>query len=325
MMLARLSASALARSGVGARLSTLIFHRVRPETDLGAPLALDAAGFDRLLHWVSEVFTVLPVDEAVERLASDSLPARALTITFDDGYADNAEVALPILRRHGMCAAFFVASDYLDGGVMWNDQITLAMRGAPAGLFKFSGDELGVLGLADVELDNDRSRRQAAAAFIRKVKYLTPRLRTATVNALVDRAGVTMPGTLMMSSAQVRELRDAGMVVGGHTCSHPILSTLSDSQAEAEIANNKIILEELVGERLRLFAYPNGVPGRDYRAEHARMVERIGYQAAFSTAWGVAQRAHDPYQLARFTPWDRQRNPFLWRMVRNLLRQPQLA
>lgn len=325
MMLARLFATALAPGGTGARLSTLIFHRVRSQADPAAPLALDAAGFDRLLQWVSEVFTVLPVDEAVERLASDSLPARALTITFDDGYADNAEIALPILRRHGMCAAFFVASDYLDGGVMWNDKITLAMRGAPAGRFEFTGDELGALGLADVELGDDRSRRRAAAAFIGKVKYLTPQLRTATVNALVDRAGVTMPSALMMSSVQVRELHAAGMVVGGHTCSHPILSTLPDSEAEAEIANNKLILEELIGERLRLFAYPNGVPGRDYRVEHARMVERVGYQAAFSTAWGVAQRAHDPFQLARFTPWDRQRSAFVWRMVRNLLRQPQVA
>lgn len=325
MMLAQLCAGALARGGAGARLSTLIFHRVRAQAEAAAPQALDAAGFDRLLEWVTEVFTVLPVDEAVERLARGSLPPRALAITFDDGYADNAEVALPILRRRGLHAAFFIASDYLDGGVMWNDKITLAMRGAPEGCFTFGGDELGILGLADVELGDDRSRRQAAAAFTSKVKYLAPQARAAAVDALVDRAGVSLPRTLMMSSAQVRELRAAGMVVGGHTCSHPILTALADSEAEAEIAGNKRRLEELLGERLSLFAYPNGVPGRDYRAEHARMVERAGYQAAFSTAWGVAQRAHDPFQLARFTPWDRHRNPFLWRMVRNLLRQPQFA
>ncbi len=326
MMLARLCASALSGSGSRGRLSTLIFHRVRPCPDAFAPRALDAQRFDELLRWVGSVFTVLRPDEAVDRLAAGTLPARALAITFDDGYADNAEVALPILQRHGMAAAFFVATDYLDGGVMWNDCVALALRGAPAGRITFAD-----LGLADFELgdetsaDGRASRRKAAGALIGKIKYLSPQDRAAAVDAIVERSGIELPRTLMMSSAQVRELHAAGMVIGGHTCSHPILATLSAREAEAEIRNNKACLEALIGERLRLFAYPNGVPGRDYRTEHARMAAAAGYTAAFSTAWGVGRREHDPFQIARFTPWDDRRDAFLWRLVRNLLRQPQMA
>ncbi|MCK7493591.1 MAG: polysaccharide deacetylase family protein [Comamonadaceae bacterium] len=57
----------------------------------------------------------------MRRLGEGTLPARALAITFDDGYADNHDVALPILRRHGLNATFFVATGFLDGGIMWND------------------------------------------------------------------------------------------------------------------------------------------------------------------------------------------------------------
>ena len=74
----------------------------------------------------------VPLIEGVRGLATGSLPDRAVTVTFDDGYADNAEVALPILQRHGVPATFFVATGYLNGGRMWNDSIIEAIRRAPA-------------------------------------------------------------------------------------------------------------------------------------------------------------------------------------------------
>jgi peptidoglycan/xylan/chitin deacetylase (PgdA/CDA1 family) len=316
MSLERFVAGLLSGAGRRGKLSTLIFHRVRPTADPTAPRALHAQHFDDMLGWLGEVFNVLPPDEAVERLARGDLPARALTITFDDGYADNAEVAMPILQRHGMCAAFFVATDFLDGGVMWNDKITLALRGAPPGPL-----DLAEFGLATVELGDPASRRKAAGQVIRKLKYLAPVHRAEQVDHLVALTGVTLPRDLMMSSAQVKSLRDGGMIVGGHTCSHPILASLAADEAEREIRDNKARLEAILGEPINLFAYPNGGPGKDYLGEHARMVQRAGYSAAFTTGWGVSRQGDDPFQLARFTPWDDQRGAFIRRLILNL-RQP---
>src|SRR6185295_2112486 len=92
---------------------------------------VDAAAFDWQMECLSRCFRVLPLSEAVERLRQGTLPGRAACVTFDDGYADNAEVALPILRRHGLCATFFVATGFLDGGIMFNDRVIEAVRGAP--------------------------------------------------------------------------------------------------------------------------------------------------------------------------------------------------
>lgn len=315
MNLERFIAGLLSGAGTRGKLSTLIFHRVRPTADPTAPRALHAHQFDDMLGWVGEVFNVLPPDEAVARLARGDLPARALTITFDDGYADNAEVAMPILQRHRMRAAFFVATDFLDGGVMWNDKITLALLGAPAGPFHLDG-----FGLATVELGDSASRRKAAGQVIRKLKYLEPAQRAEEVDRLVMLTGVTLPRDLMMTSAQVKSLRDGGMIVGGHTCSHPILASLSADAAEREIRYNKARLEAILGEPLSLFAYPNGGPGKDYLGEHARIVQRAGYKAAFTTGWGASRRGDDPFQLARFTPWDDQRGAFIRRLILNLRR-----
>jgi peptidoglycan/xylan/chitin deacetylase (PgdA/CDA1 family) len=118
----------LAPSGARGRLSILIFHRILAAPDALLPDELDAARFDAVCGWLRRWFNVLPLDEAVRQLAAGDLAARALSITFDDGYADNHNVALPILARHGMCATFFVATGFLDGGRMFNDTLIEAVR-----------------------------------------------------------------------------------------------------------------------------------------------------------------------------------------------------
>ena len=77
-------------------------------------------------------FNVIPLIQAVERLQSGVLPARALAITFDDGYANNEQIAAPILKKLGLPATFFIATAYLDGGRMFNDSIVAAAVAAEA-------------------------------------------------------------------------------------------------------------------------------------------------------------------------------------------------
>ena len=95
------------RAESGNPLSLLIFHRVLARPDPLNPYEPDVAHFERMLRWLRG-YTVLPLEQAIVRLREGGLPAGALSITFDDGYADNHDVALPILRRHGLSASFFV-------------------------------------------------------------------------------------------------------------------------------------------------------------------------------------------------------------------------
>lgn len=304
----------LSPPGPRGKLSVLIFHRVRPAPDPLVPRALDADQFDRLLGRVGEAFNVLPPDEAVERLRRGELPARALAITFDDGYADNAEVALPILLRHRMRAAFFIATDFLDGGAMWNDAISAALRACEREELDLSG-----LGLGVHTLDSLEARRKAIGRIVVRVKYLPHGRREEVAAAIRERCRVATLPAMMMRSDQVRALRAAGMTIGAHTCSHPILSSLDLSGARREIEAGKARLEAILGEPVRLFAYPNGKPGRDYGAEHVRLVREAGFEAAFSTGWGVSSARADLFQLPRFTPWDRRPRAFVFRLMRNLV------
>jgi len=92
--------AALSPAGPRAPLTVLIYHRVLREKDPLLPYEPDAREFDARMQWMRRWFNVLSVPEAIHRMRERSLPARALCVTFDDGYADNLDVALPILERH---------------------------------------------------------------------------------------------------------------------------------------------------------------------------------------------------------------------------------
>jgi peptidoglycan/xylan/chitin deacetylase (PgdA/CDA1 family) len=307
-------------SGRRGHLSILIFHRVLPEPDALFPETLSAATFEARMRWVKEWFNVLPLEEAIELLFAGRIPSRALAITFDDGYADNEELAAVILQRLGLTATVFVATSFLDGGCMWNDQIIEAIRSC-----RETSLDVRALGLASYDLRSTQARRAAIDAMLSGIKHLEPQERLRVTEAIVHAAGNRPSPQLMMRSQQVRKLRSLGMSVGAHTVTHPILTRLDLAAARAEIGRGKGDLEAIVGAPVRLFAYPNGVPNRDYASEHATLVRECGFSAAVSTAWGAATIHSDRFQLPRFTPWDRTRLRFGVRMLGNLVRTEQLA
>lgn len=311
--LARAGLSLLSPAGTKARLSILIYHRVLPEPDPIFPDELCAFQFSQQLEWLKQLFNILPLDEAVSRLQTNQLPARPACITFDDGYADNAEVALPLLRRHALPATFFLGSGFLDGGRMWNDTIIESVRRARGDLL-----DLTRLGLGIYRLSTPAARREAIGALIDAHKYLPPAQRSEQVEAIREIVGEALPNNLMMCSEQVRELHDAGMGIGAHTVTHPILVRLNAAAARQEIADGREALQDIVGAPVDLFAYPNGRAGEDYAPEHVEMVKSLGFRAAVSTMWGAAQGAGKLYELPRFTPWDRTPERFSLRLLRNL-------
>jgi peptidoglycan/xylan/chitin deacetylase (PgdA/CDA1 family) len=121
----------------------------------------------------------------------------------------------------------------------------------------------------------------------------------------------------MMRDDDVRSLRGSGMEIGAHTATHPILTRLSSADARREINESREYLTAILSEPVSLFAYPNGKPGQDYTAEHVHMVRDAGFGAAVSTAWGVASKDADLFQLPRFTPWDRGPGKFALRLLLN--------
>lgn len=307
-------------AGKRAKLSIVIYHRVLPEADHFLGDGSNINSFNRQLCYLTRNFNVLSLSEAVEHLRAATLPARAVCITFDDGYADNADIALPILEKHGVAATFFVATGFLNGGRMWNDTVIESFRRAQGNTI-----DLREIGLECYTVATLEQRREALFSVIDKLKYLEPVIRQSQVDKLAQIIAATLPDDLMMTSDQVKLLHDHGMEIGGHTVNHPILASTDETTARTEIAQGKAHLETITGAPVRFFAYPNGKPGRDYLPIHVDIIRQLGFEAAVSTAWGAACHDDDLFQLPRFTPWDRKEWAYVLRMVRNRYQQIQTA
>jgi len=299
----------------GGKLSILLYHRVLAEPDPLRPDEFDQEAFRLHMDVLSECFNVLPLNRAVELLQNGKLPPRAVSITFDDGYADNETVALPILLDLGLTATFFVATGFLDGGRMWNDSIIEAIRVAD-----HKELDLSDVGLGTYTLNTDTDRLEAISGLLAKLKYQLPGEREISVERLVGAVGKSLPNNLMMTSEQVRRLAAAGMSIGAHTVHHPILTTLTDNEAQFEIRQSRDMLEAMIGSPVTVFAYPNGQPETDYGRRDIAVLEKLGIKVAVSTAWGVCTRGSDLRQLPRFTPWDRTSGRFALRMLHNYSR-----
>jgi len=304
---------ALSPAGAKARLSIFIFHRVLPVADPLLPFEPDAEQFAWMVKLFARQFNVLPLGEAARRLADGTLPAAAAVVTFDDGYADNLEVAWPILKRHGVPATFFIATAFLEGGRMWNDEVIEAMRIAPPGTV-----DLGAFDLGQWQVDSVDSRIKAYGAVLGRLKYFDHGRRAEVAREIGRLHGVPEACQLMMTHRQLKALRAEGAEIGAHTHTHPILEGLPDDQARAEIADGKAQLEAILGERVEVFAYPNGVPGRDCSARHGEMVRDLGFRAAVTTEPRFADGESLPYHLPRFTPWDRTPSRFALRCLMQL-------
>ncbi len=309
-------ASALSPAGERGSLLVLTYHRVLPEPDPMLPDEPDARTFAAQMDLVRELFQVLTVSEAADRLRTGTLPARAACITFDDGYANNRQIAAPILQERGLRATFFVTVGYLGGGRMFNDTVIESMRVAPETF------DLRDLGLDELRLPDAAARRSAAEAVLTAIKYVEPEQRRKLTETIASRTGKAMPTSLMMSETQVRELAELGMEVGAHSVGHPILTRVDAGTARREIEDSKTALERMTGRPVRSFAYPNGRPGRDYDRSHVEMVGSAGFDAAVSTGWGRATATTDRLQIPRIAPWDRTARRFGARMIRTYLQPP---
>lgn len=318
-MLWKAAIHAASATAPGNKLAILIFHRVLSEPDPLMPSEPSTAEFDRLCDRLKSVYRIFSLTEAVERLNTNSLPPRSACITFDDGYRDNHDNAMPVLRKHGLTADFFIATGFLDGGMMWNDKILEAIRQTQSDNF-----DLTAFGLSRYDLGTAQAKIAAANAILTALKHLPFEEREVKATEILDSAGGPR-NTLMMTPQQVKNMRASGMEIGAHSVRHPILHVLSAAEARAEILQSKDTLEQLLGERVKVFAYPNGKPGLDYSSRDVAIVREAGFDVAVSTHFGTATARTPRLELPRYTPWRRGTTGFFSQLTRNYFAAPRAS
>ncbi|HXK16960.1 MAG TPA: polysaccharide deacetylase family protein [Polyangiaceae bacterium] len=288
-------------------LSILTYHRF-PKPD--GPEAFDdgvidtsAEEFEQHLSCIKRHFTVVGVEELCAFAAGGQLPANPVAITFDDGYLDNYQQALPILQKHQCKAIFFVATSFIDERrVYWWDRVAYCLKQS-----KRAAIELSYPQPFRVELDDKHS---AIFRLLRFIK-VCPVLDMARFLAeLDDASGVTwtreleraFADELLMSWDHVRALKHAGMDVESHTRSHRILQTLPAVELTAELEGSRRDLLRELGDAPRAVAYPVGKPLEPSSPVRAAL-RRAGYRVGLTNGTGPTPTwgARDPFDIRRQT------------------------
>ena len=278
-------------------MTILSYHRVNDERDPYFP-SLPTAVFERQVAYLARAYRVLPLDEAVDRLARGDAPANALCITFDDGYRDNLTHAAPILARHRLPATVFLATGFIGtAAVPWFDRIAAAFKAAgPASFAAPWGASVPIASTTERLAAMARSQaylkelpHEVAAEQVEQIcATVAPRAREAAKNA-------------MLGWDDVHALLGLGCAIGAHTVSHPILSRVSDDRAACEIGDSRRMIEAGCGLAPRAFAYPNGQPA-DYTATTVRLVREAGFDCAVTTRFGQNGPGTPLFELRRGGP-----------------------
>lgn len=299
------------------KLSVLLFHKVPRQANPLVPQEIDLAAFTNALEAARSLFRIIPLSDAVTALRAGTLPSRAACITFDDGYRDWALGAVPVLQRLQIHATFFITTGQFRGLPVWSERILHAVSAAPAAREVL---DLGVQGLSGLRMVSAGDRQASIARIEARLKYMPLAEREPALQCLEELCEVRRDAVEVMPESEVRALHSTGFGIGSHTVAHPILAHCSGDEAYREIAEAREHLEGMVGGRIDGFAYPNGIPAKDFDASHVEMVRRAGYRYAVTTGWGTASTGTSPFQIPRFTPWGPTFGRMAWQLARNLRR-----
>ena len=279
------------------RLLVLGWHNVLPtwafpESAPGAALR----GFRRQLRLLRRVSNVVPLRQALGDLSEGrSLPPRAVALTFDDGYFDNAAMAAPMLREHGLPATFFLVTGMLSGTTRaWWEDLAWGITNARRPTVVWRDERF--------ELSTPEARRAAVGVVSDRLKQLYQADRTSAVEQLLgelEPCGTrsTVPEQFLDWSA-ARALLAAGHGVGSHTCTHPLLGHETAEVQDRELRESRRLLEHRLACRIDLLALPNGRQ-QDYDRRTLRLMLRAGYRYALTTRAGLARPAHPPLEVRR--------------------------
>ncbi len=281
-------------------LTVLTYHRVaRP--GLGSDLddgVIDATPeqFDQQLALLARHFRFVSVDEVAGFLHGRPLPQNPLLITFDDGYLDCVETALPLLEKHGARATFFLPTYYLDERkLFWWDKISLILKRSTRERIELAFPEPRSLPLGPRRAESERR----LLALVKTERGLD---LNRFFEALEEAAGVTLSAAeekalvdaSLMTWAHVDQLVRAGMDIGSHTRTHRVLQTLLGPQLDEELAGSRLELEERLGRPITSIAYPVGYP-LVHDANIRGALERAGYAVGFTNATGVSMTIKRPH------------------------------
>ena len=295
------------------RAVVLMYHRVLTRDEAAATashpaLVVGCETFARQMATLKRHFVVLSVDQLAEHLEQRRpLPDRSCLITFDDGWRDNYENALPILERYDLPALIFLPANYIGRRRMfWQEALTHLLLAAIATVAANPQRRpalaalLAPSGLDQVlDLPSNGARPAVIAAVSAgKTNVTAMRGLIATLAEALDIDVDQLPSVVgFMDWDQAAAMATRRIAFGGHGAEHLLLTQVTPGEVASELRCSKHMLDTRFPDTVATFSYPNGYHSTDIVASTAA----AGFRLAFITKRGYVSCDSDPFTLTRRT------------------------
>jgi peptidoglycan/xylan/chitin deacetylase (PgdA/CDA1 family) len=265
------------------KLSNFLFHRVSPYfDDLWPPMHPKL--FEKYIKYISSHYTVIKTNE-INEPSSENKPLA--TLSFDDGYLDNYEYALPILEKYNCSASFFIVTNCIDKNIpTWTYIFDYKMQHSKKLSWKINFESVPKR-FQEFKWNSKLARKLYAAKLKPILKKIEDKKREQVVLEIFQSLDdVTLP-SIMMNWDQIRDLKNKNHEIGSHTLSHKMLGKSSNkSDIYKELLESSIRIQKMLGTRPTSIAYPIG----SYNKTTVELAKKAGYKRGFA----VHQRPYRP-------------------------------
>jgi peptidoglycan/xylan/chitin deacetylase (PgdA/CDA1 family) len=256
--------------------------------------------FRQQMELLAREFHPLSMDElAILLRGEEKIPERCVVVTFDDGYRDNFENAMPILDQFGIRAAFYVTVDSIEKGQLpWPSRVRFALRTTRRGTWT---DPAGARWSLETKAGRDRAFAKASEHCCRLAGAAQERLVAGIEVELATRIPPDSE-RLMMNWDELQKLSEGGHVVGSHTLSHPNVAQIPFADVRVELEQSRSCLEKQLNHPVVHFSYPCPALSPHWNEQTVEECRRAGYETAVVADSGLARKHDSPLCLRRVPP-----------------------
>lgn len=283
----------------------LMYHRVLPpgaNTFSHEGIMISPQAFAAHMRFLSRHFRLLTPEQFGAELRGPGFGRRACLVTFDDGWHDNVQYALPILERHAIPAVVFITTDFIGTTkTFWQERLTRRLYHASRSM-AYGDDVLRELNAADARSMTDVDARSRMRDVVTSLKAREPLVIERLLSRLETGAVREGSGNMdfgedrFLSWDAVWKLQQSGFItIGSHSHSHTPLPSLGYAGAKLELGRSEQELQEHGIPASHICAYPNGMVNDSVTAA----AKDAGFILGFATGNDRVRNGDDPLRLRR--------------------------
>lgn len=270
----------------------LMYHRIGNEAGM-----IDVDTLRQHLNIIKTNFNPVTLGQLVSQWKQGVVKKNCVVITFDDGYFDFFDFALPALVEEKVPATVFLTTGFVDGDIwLWPDKLRYAINNSDM-------EKLRKKSFYGVKLDSLTDKNKVWSYLANFCLELPNYEKNNLISSLFNELEVEAPSIIPNSERavnwdQVSEIIASGIEVGSHSVSHPILKNVDDEQLEFELVESRRKIIAKTGYYPNGFCYPNGMSS-DYDERVKAAVIKAGYEYAVS-AFPNANPLKDLWSINRY-------------------------